>query len=53
VEGDIVTEEDIKRGVEVRLEALEVRLMTEELTRECYENCLKRIDAWAEEQRAK
>jgi hypothetical protein len=48
-----MTEEDIKRGVEVRLEALEVRLMTEELSRECYENCLKRIDAWAEEQRAK
>lgn len=48
-----MTEEEIKAGVEVRLDRLEVRLMTEELTRECYETQLRMIDAWAEEQRAK
>jgi hypothetical protein len=42
-----MTEEEIKRGIEVRIEALEMRLMTEEMTREAYETQLRLIDAWA------
>lgn len=42
-----MTEDEIKRGVEVRVEALEMRLFTEEMTREAYETQLRMIDAWA------
>jgi hypothetical protein len=47
--GEVIrmTEEEIKAGVEVRVEALEMRLFTEEMTREAYETQLRLIDAWA------